>query len=844
MALALALLATFLWTGFLASRGLANEWIGAGGLLLVLLVLGTYVAAAVVVLLRRPADPVNRALFPFLTLLGAVTAGRIADRTTETRDLADRVAFAGSFALYAVLMGWVVVTVLAFFPVRRVPSPGRAFVVATLVCLVPAGAYLAEWIRAGALRPLGGGWPRALAIATLAVDLFVFVYYLSLTFLARREDVRRRARVVLVGVLVDIGGYIFLRDIPMVAGLPPTASVEVTSALSLVFPVAMLVAATRFRLFEVDRLIRRSAAYALTSLVLVALLLAAVPLLTATLFAVMPAEQGTLTTAVVTVVLFLLFDPLRRRAQRALDRRLSVGPADPGRLVAEIVSDLKDAGDAVSAEVVHRLSGALHPARQAFWTFAGEPGARARPVTGGSLFELPAIDRAMLMPHAAPPGEEEPVWTLTADGGDPPFEEGPLADSLRGAGFAVAAPLFSKAGEPVGLLALGRKRNGEPYLPEELTLVEAVAGHAALALEREDLARQLEEDRRVRDKVLGHLTAGGGGTLYECDLCGRVAGEDEVLCPNDGHALQMTQAVPRLLAGRYRLDRRLGEGGMGTVYAATDVPGARDVAVKLIRADQLKDGSAIARFRREARLTGRLGHPNAIGVFDYGELPGGGAFLVMELLTGGSLRAELGRRAPLPFPEAAWVLDKTLDVLAAAHAAGLVHRDVKPDNLFVTRGPAGRPVLKLLDFGLARETRVEHPSDPGTSISSVDVLVGTPGYIAPEVVRGETATHASDLWSVAATGFELLTGVRVRIENESIPVKRLADEIADVITGASPDVPLAYARALGTALAVDPDDRPVSAIALRRILTRAARGRVQPEAELSFEVLGEAARPY
>jgi serine/threonine-protein kinase len=281
---------------------------------------------------------------------------------------------------------------------------------------------------------------------------------------------------------------------------------------------------------------------------------------------------------------------------------------------------------------------------------------------------------------------------------------------------------------------------------------------------------------------------------------------------------------------------------MGTVYAARDIRASRDVAVKVIRAEHLVDRSALARFRREARLTARLGHPNAVAVFDYGELRPGGAFLVMELLTGGSLRTELTLRKPVPFLETAWALDRALDVLAAAHAAGLVHRDVKPDNLFLTRGPGGATRLKLLDFGLARETKAAAKPESGGPISSVSVLMGTPGYIAPEIVSGAEATPASDQWAIAATGVELLTGVRLRFDRPDLPLRSLVEEVVSVVSTVASGVPATYARSLAKAMAVDPDDRWVNVLALRRALYRSTGGRIPGDGDVRFEVLREEMR--
>jgi GAF domain-containing protein len=837
-ALALALVVSLVWITWLAHLGVELRTLQVARLWLALFVFATHYAGGIVVLLKRPFDPSNRALFPFLTLLGVLNAGRIIGSVTGGTSLQDRVAFAGSTAVHFVAIAWILVTIGGFFPVARLQRPARAYLVGTSLALVPLAFYLRTWwLGGGAAAPVGA-WQTGVAVFALAVDLFVFVYFLSLAWVARKEDVRRRARVVLVAVLVYIGFYIFLRDVPAVAGRGALVPVPALASISVLLPLALIVAATRFQLFEVDRLIRRSASYAIASGALVVLLLGGVPTLTALVALVSPALRGTLTTALVAVLLFLVFDPLRKRAQVALDRKFRQGAYDPAQLVTDVVGDLRDAGEDLAADVLHRIAAAHRPERQAFWVFALEaPGAPVRPVTTGALADVPALDRTAVLPLSDPVEARNTFHALTADGGDPPYAEGELANELRAAGFAAAMPLFAGDGEPLGLIALGSKRTGEAYVPEEQRILGTVAGHVALALERASLTRQVDEDRRVREKVLGHLQEGGGGALYECELCGRVAGEDDLVCSADGHAVRMTQAIPRLLAERYRLDRRLGEGGMGTVYAARDIRGNRDVAVKVIRAEHLVDRSAVARFRREARLTARLGHPNAVAVYDYGELRPGGAFLVMELLEGGSLRTELTLRKPIPFLETAWVLDRALDVLAAAHAAGLVHRDVKPDNLFLTRGPGGTTRLKLLDFGLARETKAEAKPESGGPISSVSILMGTPGYIAPEIVAGAEAIPASDQWAIAATGVELLTGVRLKFDRPDASLRTIVDEVVSVVGTVSSGVPATYARSLAKAMAVDPDDRWVSVLALRRALDRSTGGRIPGDGEVSFEVL-------
>lgn len=827
-----------LWSAFLAATAPARG-VGGGAIALALAVLAGHLVAGGLSQVRRPADPVARSMAWTLTLLGATYAGRLLVPPGVAPDAGARAAWLGETALYLVLMAWLPAAILGFFPVRRARRPGVVLAVAAAAGLAGFSIHAAAWQRGGYRAPVEGPSEAALTGVALANDLFVFVYFLSLALLARRSDVRRRARVVLVAVSAYVAVFVIFRDLPRLAGHPGALGPAAQALLSLTLPAALGVAVTRYRLFEVDRLIRRGAAYGAASLLLVGLVLAAVPPVVRFLNGLFPGTEGVLTTAIVSLLLALLFDPLRRRAQRALTQRAPAND-DPRAKLAGIVADLGDAGDDLPRELVRRLALALQPDRTALWLF-GEGAAPVEPIARGagtprtagpasSTRPVGPLDRASVLPLVDVRHEHEAWWPLTEAGGDVPHLRGALGDRLRGEGFVAAVPLLSHRREPIGLLALGPRRGGEPWLPEEQTLVLDAAAHAAVALDRAALARRVEEDRLVRERVLGHLAGTGGGALYECDRCGTVAGDDAVVCPNDGHPLKLTLAMPRLLDGRYRLDKRLGQGGMGIVYQARDVPLERDVAVKLIRADQLSDAGALARFRREARLTARLDHPSVITVYDYGELPAGGSFLVMELLAGGSLRDELSGTTGLGFRETSWVLDRTLDALAAAHAASLVHRDLKPDNLFVARaGPS--TVLKVVDFGLAREVR-STSAEGGTTTSGT--LIGTEGYIAPEVLAGAEATPASDLWAVAVTGFELLTNRRPRFAIET-PPKAIARDVVEALSLAAPECPAPWARVLASGLPASPDDRPVSAFAWRRALRKAA-GRIAANDEVQFRV--------
>ena len=205
--------------------------------------------------------------------------------------------------------------------------------------------------------------------------------------------------------------------------------------------------------------------------------------------------------------------------------------------------------------------------------------------------------------------------------------------------------------------------------------------------------------------------------------------------------------------GRFRIVGKLGEGGMGVVYAAHDLELGRPVAIKMITGPE--DETARRRFRREAKAAARVRHPNVCQLYDIGE-EAGELYLVLELLEGESLAARL-KRGPLPVPEAIQLSLDVLSALAALHELAIVHRDLKPSNIFVTSHGA-----KLLDFGLARDMAVSLWTEDNThsAITSAGTLVGTPHYMSPEQLRGEAVDERSDIFSAGVLLFEMVAGRR------------------------------------------------------------------------------------
>ena len=207
-------------------------------------------------------------------------------------------------------------------------------------------------------------------------------------------------------------------------------------------------------------------------------------------------------------------------------------------------------------------------------------------------------------------------------------------------------------------------------------------------------------------------------------------------------------ALGDVLGGRYRLVELLGQGGMATIYRATDAQLGREVAVKVLRPEYGRDPDFVARFKQEAQSAACLSHPNIVGVYDFGT-DADGPYIVMELVDGEDVATLLARNGPLPPRQAARLAAEVAHALGAAHARGIVHRDVKPGNILVSAD--GR--VKVTDFGIARAWADARLTLPGVTLGSVH-------YFSPEQALGEQATEASDIYSLGIVLYELLTGRR------------------------------------------------------------------------------------
>ena len=269
------------------------------------------------------------------------------------------------------------------------------------------------------------------------------------------------------------------------------------------------------------------------------------------------------------------------------------------------------------------------------------------------------------------------------------------------------------------------------------------------------------------------------------------------------------------IAGRYRIEGRLGVGGMSTVHLAFDNRLERNVAIKLLAAHLADDPTFVSRFRREALSAARLVHPNIVQVFDFGFDAGHHQhFIVMEHVAGRSCAELLRDRGHLDVEQALNIVTQACRGLEYAHRHGVVHRDVKPGNLLVS----DTDVVKLADFGIARAT-------DQSSITQVGSVLGTAAYLAPEQARGDEAGPRADLYSLGVVTYQLMSG-RLPYEANSLSELALKQqrEAPRRLDDLNPDVPRSLALAVNMALAIDQRARPKDALVLAEMLRDGARG--------------------
>jgi serine/threonine-protein kinase len=276
-----------------------------------------------------------------------------------------------------------------------------------------------------------------------------------------------------------------------------------------------------------------------------------------------------------------------------------------------------------------------------------------------------------------------------------------------------------------------------------------------------------------------------------------------------------TEAGPSLvgtvLAGRYRIERLLGSGGMGSVYRAEHVLMRKACAVKVLHREMTQVKEIVARFEREAVAAARIEHPNVATATDFGQLENGSFYLVLEFIEGKSLSQLIAEAGALNEERALLIARQISDALAAAHAAGIVHRDLKPDNVMLVSKEGASDFVKVLDFGIAK-LKIEEPGPNEQALTRLNTVMGTPEYMSPEQARGEPVDHRADLYTVGVILYEMLSGCSPFRHEEFVVV------LTKKLTEDAPPLPAHVStrtRELVSALLQrTPDERPQSALAL------------------------------
>ncbi|HEX3757099.1 MAG TPA: protein kinase [Kofleriaceae bacterium] len=300
-------------------------------------------------------------------------------------------------------------------------------------------------------------------------------------------------------------------------------------------------------------------------------------------------------------------------------------------------------------------------------------------------------------------------------------------------------------------------------------------------------------------------------------------------------------AIGSVLDDRYRIEAVLGSGGMGRVYRAEHTKIGKSVAIKVLHSDLTRNREASQRFQREAIASGRLDHPNIVGVSDFGVLDSGALYLVMEVLEGESLGDRLARDARIHWVEALDIMRGMLYGLRHAHERGVVHRDIKPDNVYLAQ-KEGAPVIKILDFGIAK-LYAGSADDPASTRAGL--TVGTPAYLSPEQAVGGEITPASDLYSASIVLYEMLVG-RAPFEDRDplamlgAHVSRPAPRFADIAPGV--DIPAPLEDIIQRGLRKSPSERIATAGEYLALID-AFSPPLHPRGQTSPPIVAEASGP-
>ncbi len=328
--------------------------------------------------------------------------------------------------------------------------------------------------------------------------------------------------------------------------------------------------------------------------------------------------------------------------------------------------------------------------------------------------------------------------------------------------------------------------------------------------------------------------------MKTCPVCGKEYPDTVKFCPVDGSTLRAknptADLVGQVVADRYAIIKKLGEGGMGAVYLGEHVKMGRKSAIKVMNPSMANDPDAISRFNREASNASRISHPNVCQIYDFGETPEGIIYLAMEFIEGAALTDIIEKEGALSPTRAVRILKQSAGALAAAHDLGIVHRDLKPDNIMIVQGKDGSDIAKVVDFGIAKAVAGD---EAGQKVTKTGLVVGTPEYMSPEQLSGDKLDGRSDIYSLGLVFYRMLTGVlpfQADSAQETM-IKRLTDDPMP-LANARPDIafPPKLQAVLDKALARSPSQRYANASELGRDAEEAVAGLAVPGTRVAEQV--------
>ncbi|MFN2456321.1 MAG: protein kinase, partial [Pyrinomonadaceae bacterium] len=654
---------------------------------------------------------------------------------------------------------------------RRFPKLERLIYLPYLLIILPISVVLNLQFAGYSTLTALSAIAFLVDIENYTVDLYALVGLLVLIFTYRQfsDLARRKLRVILVGLLCA-SSPILLTDVvlkPMLGAFEILNPWQewmpiITFVPLLLVPPVFAYAIVRHKVIPVSFVIRRGLQYLLAKNALRLLLI--LPILgivwniaanpNRTLSEILLNNSFAFYSFLALAAGFFLL--MRSRFSDWIDRRFFREQYNQERVLHELIEDVKDSDSMskLSRLVSNRIQSALHPTSvYLFYEDKHESDFSVGYTTSQNSDDLKlAADSPLLRFMQTQHGAIE--FPLRNADSLPRRER----DWLQGLRADLLVPMHGTDGKLAGFFSLGGKKSEIPYTQRDRELLETLANQIALVQENLSLKDRVRHEQKIKIEVLSRFDEGNINLLKECPRCGKCFDRTVNKCNEDGAELTFTLPVERTIENRYRLERLIGKGGMGAVYEATDTRINRTVAVKIVSGAMFGNRDALRRFEREAQTAGRLQHPNIITVFDYGVLSTEGAFLVMELFRGDSLRQILEREGKLDARTVVAWFGQVLDGVEAAHRQGIIHRDLKPDNILVSRGENGEARLCILDFGLARLNEQEFAAQSGTVPGTI---MGTFGYMPPEQLRGEKTDERSDLFAVGVMIYEALHGEKL-----------------------------------------------------------------------------------